>query len=117
MVFDSISSYIDKILSINPSANMFVFGDFNTHHKDWLTCSGGTDRPGELCYNFSVADNLTQMVNFLILTPDCDSHGPSLLDLFPSFDGSISSIMAFPPLGNCDHVVVLVSSDFLLDSQ
>ena len=23
-------------------------GDFNVHHKDWLTNSGGTDRPGEL---------------------------------------------------------------------
>ena len=50
-VFDSISSNIDKVLSINPSANVFVFGDFNVHHKDWLTYSGGTDRPGELCYN------------------------------------------------------------------
>ena len=57
------------------------------------------------------------MVNFLILIPDCGSHGPALLDLFPSSDCSISSIMAFPPLGNCDHVVVLVSTDFLLDSQ
>ena len=38
-VFDSISSNID----------VFVFGDFNIHHKDWLTYSGGTDRPGELC--------------------------------------------------------------------
>ena len=49
-VFDSISSNIDEVLSMNPSANMFVFGDFNVHHKDWLTYSGGTDRPGELCY-------------------------------------------------------------------
>ena len=38
-VFDSISSNIDKVLSINPSANVFVF----VHHKDWLTYSGGTD--------------------------------------------------------------------------
>ena len=51
-VFDSISSNIDEVLSINPSANVFVFGDFNVHHKDWLTYSGGTDRPGELSYNF-----------------------------------------------------------------
>ena len=29
MVFDSISSNIDKVLLINPSANVFVFGDFN----------------------------------------------------------------------------------------
>ena len=63
-VFDSISSNIDEVLSINPSANVFVFGDFNVHHKDWLTYSGGTDWPGELCYNFSIWNNLTQMVNF-----------------------------------------------------
>ena len=41
--FDSTSSIIDEVLSINPSANVFVFGDFNIHHKDWLTYSGGTD--------------------------------------------------------------------------
>ena len=63
-VFDSISSNIDEVLLINPSANVFVFGDFNVHHKDWLTYSGGTDRPGELCYNFSISNDLTQIVNF-----------------------------------------------------
>ena len=48
MVFDSISSNVDEVLLINPSANVFVFGDFNVHHEDWLTYSGRTDRPGEL---------------------------------------------------------------------
>ena len=43
-VFDSTSSNIDEVLPINPSANVFVFGDFKVHHKDWLTYSGGTDR-------------------------------------------------------------------------
>ena len=38
-VFDSISSNIDEVLSINPSANVFVFRSFNAHHKDWLTYS------------------------------------------------------------------------------
>ena len=42
-VFDSISYNTDEVLSINPSANVVVFGDFNVHHKDWLTYSGGTD--------------------------------------------------------------------------
>ena len=50
-VFDLSSSNINEVLSTNPSANVFVFGDFNVHHKDWLTFSGGTDRPGGLCYN------------------------------------------------------------------
>ena len=49
LVFDSISSNIDEVLSINPSANVFVFGDFNVNHKDWLIYSVGTDRPSELC--------------------------------------------------------------------
>ena len=48
MAFDSISSNIDKVLSINPSAYVLVFGDFNIHLKDWITCFGGTDRPCEL---------------------------------------------------------------------
>ena len=49
-VFDSISSTINEVILINPSANVFVFGNVNVHHKDWLTYSDGTDRTGELCY-------------------------------------------------------------------
>ena len=93
------------------------FGDFNIHHKDWLIYSGGTDRPGELCYNFSTSNDLTQMVNFPTQFSDCDSHSRALLDLFLSSDASICSTMAFPPLGNSDHVVVSVCIDFLSNSQ
>ena len=64
-VFDSISSNVDEVLSINPSANVFVFGEFNVHHKDWLTYSGGTDRPGQLCYNFSQT-TLLKWLTFLL---------------------------------------------------
>ena len=96
---------------------MFIFGDISIHHKDWLTYSGGTDRSGELCYNFSISNDLTQMVNFPTRIPDCDSHSPALLDLFLSSDASICSTMAFPPLGNSDHIVVSVSIDFPSNSQ
>ena len=106
-----------KSMIICPFKNVFVFGDFNVHHKDRLTYSGGTDRPGELCYNFSISNDLTQIVNFPIWIPDCDSHSPALLDLFLSSDASICSTMAFPPLGNSDHVVVSVSIDFPVNSK
>ena len=115
--FDSISSNIDEVLSTNPSANVFVFGDFNFHHKDWLTYSSGTDRPGELCYNFSISNDLTQMVNFPTRIPDCDSHSPAFLDLFLSSDASICSTMVFPPLGNSDHIVISVSINFPINSK
>ena len=57
------------------------------------------------------------MANFPTRIPDCDSHSRALLGLFLSSDASIYSTMAFPPLGNSDHVVVSVSIDFLSSSQ
>ena len=106
-VFDSISFNIDEVL----------FGDFNVHHKDWLTYSGCTDRLGELCYNFSISNDGTQIVNFPTWIPDCDSHSPALLDLFLYYDASICSTRAFPPLGNSDDVLVSVSIDFPINSK
>ena len=116
-MFDSISSNTDEILLINLSANAFVFGGFNVNHKDWLTYFGGTDRPGELCYNFSISNYLTQMVIFPTCILDCDSHSPTLLDFFLASDASICSAMAFPPFGNSDHVVFSVSIDFPPNAQ
>ena len=100
-VFDSVLSNIDEILSINSSANVLISADFDIHHQDWLTYSGRTDRSG---------GTPTRI-------PDCDSHSPALLDLFISSDASICSTMAFPPLGNSDHVGVSVSIDFPSNSQ
>ena len=87
---------------MNPTANVLVLRHFNVHHKDWLTYSRGTDRSGELCYNFSVSN---------------DSHSLALLDLFLSSDASICSTMDFPSSENSDHVVVLVSIDFPSNSR
>ena len=113
MVFDAIWFIIDEVLSTNPFANNFVVGDFNVHHNDWLSYSGGTDTPDELCYNFSISNDLTQMVNF----PDGFLSDPRLWFSqscsfrFISSDTNIGSAMAFPPLVNSDHFVVSVSID------
>ena len=57
------------------------------------------------------------MFNFPTCIPDCDSHNPTLLDLFLSSDASIYSTMAFTPLRNSDHIVVSVSIEFQSYSQ
>ena len=67
--------------------------------------------------NSVISNDLTQIVNFPTQIPDCDSHSPTLLDLFHSSDASICSTMAFPPLGNSDHVVVSVFIDFPINSK
>ena len=56
------------------------------------------------------------MFNFPTRLPDSDSHSPALLDFFLSSDTSICSTMAFPTLGNSDHVVS-VSIDFPTNSE
>ena len=57
------------------------------------------------------------MVNFPTRIYDCDSHSLAFLDLFLSPDASICSTMALPPLGNSDHVVFSVSTDFPRNSK
>ena len=57
------------------------------------------------------------MINFSTRIPDSDTHSRALLDLFLSSGTSICSIMAFSPLGNSDHVVVSLSSNFSSNSQ
>ena len=75
-------------------------------HKHGPTCASGTDSSGEF------SNDLTQIVNFPTSIPGCDSHSPANLNIFLSFDTSICSTMAFPPLGNPDHAVGPVSTDF-----
>ena len=65
----------------------------------------------------SISKDLTQIVNFPTQIPDCDFHSPAFLNLFLSSDASIYSTIAFPPLGNSDHVIVSVSIDFPSNSQ
>ena len=117
MVLDSISSNIRLVLSIIPSANVFVFGNFNIHHKDWFIYCCGTDRSGELCDNFSILNDLTQMVKFPTRIPDCGSHSPALLDFFLSFYASLCSTIDFPPLENYHHAPVSFSNDCSSYSQ
>ena len=80
IVFDAILCNINNFLLINPSANVFVFGDFNVNRKDWLTYSGRTDRCNELCYDFSISNDLTHMLNSPTRISHCDSHNPALLN-------------------------------------
>ena len=97
---------------MNPSANVFVFGNFNLHHKDWLTYSG---RLVDLVNSIIIF--LSRMASCPTQILDYDSHSPALLDLFISSDASICSRMVFPPLGNSDHVAVSASIDFPSYSQ
>ena len=90
---------------------MFLFGDF-IHHKDCLTYSDGSDRPGELCYNFSTSKDLVQLVNFPTQIPTVTLTVVPFFYLFIYSYVRICFTTAFTSLWNSDHVVVTVCSDF-----
>lgn len=56
--FDVISFSIYQVFSINPFTNIPVFEDVDVQYKDWLTYFGGTDRPGECCYDILISVGL-----------------------------------------------------------
>ena len=116
-VLDVVSTNIDRALSKHPTVNVFVFGDFNVHHVEWLKHSRGTDQPGEYSFNFYITHDLTQSVDFSTRIPVCDTHRPALLDLFLTSDPGLSAVGVFAPHRNSDHVVVSVSVDFGVTSE
>ena len=103
-VFYSVLPNIDEILSINPSANVFVFGDFNVHHKDWLTYSGGTDRLVNSVIIFLSQTILLWQLTFLLQSLAVTFT--VLLFWFSFFLLTLAFLlMSFPPLGNSYHVI------------
>ena len=94
MVFYSISSNIDQFLLVNPSAHVFFFGDFNVHHKDWLSYSGGTDRlfPSQM----TLLGWLTFLLGFLIAIRTVLLFG---INLFPLMLVFVLQWYGFPFIG------------------
>lgn len=116
-VLEAVSNSIDKALSLHPSAKIFVFGDFNVHHSNWLKFSNGIDLPGQSCYNFALSHDLSQIVEFPTRIPDCQAHRPALLDLFLTSSPDNCAVKPLPALGSSDHCVVAVTVDFMVQNK
>ena len=120
-IFYAISSNIDEARSVRPSANVFVFGDFNVHHRDWLN---SFDRTVKLCYNFLNISNviITQMTLFRRLTfLLCSLTVTLTILLYWMYLFLLTRVFVlvffFPLLENCDHVTVSVSINFASNSK
>ncbi len=111
-MLDAISDSIDSAISQHPSAQVMVFGNFNVQHKEWLTHSRNIDIPGIATHNFSISQNLTQIVSSPTHIPDRASDGRYLLDLFLCSNPDDCVAKVLPPIGNSDHSIVSVSVSY-----
>ena len=61
----------NKVFSISPFADLFVFGDFDIHHKVWEIYSGGTNRTDSCLFLLTFLQTqrwmLLSIVEFLII--------------------------------------------------
>src|ERR1700755_643843 len=107
--FDYLNSKIEHILSSSPFSEIIVLGDFNVHHRQWLSFSSH-DPAGELAFNFSIQNNLEQLVQLPTRIPDRLGNEPYLIDLFLTSYPSPYTVKLYPPLGSSDHLLISVSS-------
>ena len=103
--FDYLTSKVEHILSHSPFSEISILGDFNVHHHLWLS-SSFTDLPGEQAFNFSILNDLEQLVQHPTHIPDRLGDRPNILDLFLTSNPSTYSIQLFSPLGSSDHNLI-----------
>src|ERR1051325_1288400 len=76
--FDYLNSKIEHILSSSPFSEIIILGDFNVHHRQWFS-SSSHDPAGELAINFSIQNNLEQLVHLPNRIPDALVINPTCL--------------------------------------
>lgn len=101
----------DKLCKIVEEAakNTILVGDFNFPSIDWdnLTC----DSRGEPFLNACLDNNFSQFVGF-------STHSKNnILDLVLANNNCILSVDNLGPLGNSDHVMMLIKTDFLFKTS
>lgn len=58
-LFDHLSEAADEAQQRYPATQLFVLGDFNAHHKEWLFPYQVTDHAGREARKFALSLNLT----------------------------------------------------------
>ena len=106
--FNYLTSKVEHILSLSPSSEVSILGDFNVHHRDWLS-SSFTSTAGELAFEFSLLNDLEQLVKLPTRIPDRLGDRPNILDLFLTSNPSSYSVNLSSPLGSSDHCLISVT--------
>ena len=79
--FEYLTSCHESLLTSHPHAEVLYIGDFNVHHTDWLK-STHTDVGGIEGFQFSISNELEQIIKHPTRVPDCHDHAANPLDLF-----------------------------------
>lgn len=90
--FKQIAEMSDNMLFEYPSASFHTCGDFNIHQKEWWVYLNKTDEEDRYCWNFSVAYELTQIIEELIVTSCPEKRFAEVLTPLHTSDHSLVNV-------------------------
>ena len=95
----------------HPHAEVLYIGDSNVHHTDWLQPIH-TDVGGIEAFNFSISNELEQIIKHPTRVPDHHDHAANILNLFFTSNPQNYTYTVPSPLGSSDHCTVSVTFSF-----
>lgn len=100
----------------NSSVPFLMFGDFNLPRINWTNLSAPhNDCPERVFLDHYLSSNLQQVITQP--TRFCSSDQPSLLDLIlENTPGFITATDLLPPIAKSDHIVIVATSQILINS-
>lgn len=103
VIFNWTSEMIDNIFTKFPLTSVHICSDFNIHHKDWLVHSNKTGKEGRYYGDFSIAYELTQIIEELTPVPNVMWQQANLFNLFLTYCTDECLAKVLPTIGTSDH--------------
>lgn len=113
LLFDHLTYCIESFQLASPSSEIIILGDLNVHNSNWLSHSRHTDRAGAEAEEFSILNDLSQLVNTPTRIPDRVTDFANTLDLFLTSKPDLYfPVSTYAPLGSSDHCLITINHPF-----
>ena len=109
--FQYLTSCHERLQTSHPHAEILYLGDFNVHHTEWLS-SHTTDVGGREAFEFSISNEMEQLIKHPTRVPDRHGDRANILDLLLTSNPNFYSYSVESPLGSSDHCLISVSCSF-----
>ena len=104
-IYDCLLSSMASVQEMDQKAAFLSMGDFNAHHRDWLSSLSPTNQYGVAAYDFSCVSGCDQLV-------DGPTHiSGNCLDLVMTDTPGIVTTTINSPIGSSDHNSLSIKLD------
>ena len=99
-IYDCLLSSMAEIQSLDYKSSFLFLGDFNAHHREWLSSVSPTNCHGHAVHDFADLSGCDQMVE------SATHNSRNRLDLVLTTVPGVTVVDIIPPLGSSDHCTI-----------